>query len=91
LIAQAGYEYRQLADNRRVLTRISTSESAVHEKVMLIDVLSPLVDILNNFVCSLKNTLTGTDIVSKLLDHVIDLLIKIGSFLSDMLTKPKPS
>ncbi|SAM03034.1 hypothetical protein [Absidia glauca] len=89
LIAQAGYEYRQLADNRRVLTRLSTSESAVHEESLIGDLLSPLLNGLKDLLTNLKKSFSGSDIISKVLNKVIDLLIKIATKLSDMLNKPK--
>jgi hypothetical protein len=91
LIAQAGYEYRQLADNRRVLTRLSTSESAVHEESVIGDLLQSLLKGLGDLLAKLKDSIKGTDIISKVLNGVLDLLIKIGNSLSDLLKKSAKS
>ncbi|KAI8330101.1 hypothetical protein BC941DRAFT_456954 [Chlamydoabsidia padenii] len=86
LIAQAGYEYRQLADNRRVLTRISTE--AYHEQ-LIPELLQSLLKTLGDLLTKLKGSIKGDDVISKVLSTVLDLLINVGKALSDML-KPKP-
>lgn len=90
LIAQAGYEYRQLADNRRVLTRLSTSESGVHEQ-LIPELLQSLLKTLGDLLTKLKSSIKGTDIISKVLNTVLDLLISIATSLSNMLNKPAKS
>jgi hypothetical protein len=87
LIANAGYEYRQGADNHRVLTRIST----VHQSADgLAGTIEKLVSGLVKSLDKLKTSAKDNEALTKLLDLVEKLLKSLGTYLEKLLVK-KPA
>ncbi|ORZ06254.1 hypothetical protein BCR42DRAFT_427370 [Absidia repens] len=78
LMAEAGYEYRQLSDNRRVLTRVS-SQSEFNSKADITGFISNLIKSLNDQLAKLQSALEGLKI------PVLPGIVKIISGLLEQL------
>lgn len=88
LMANAGYEFRQLADSHRVLARISTVHTSADGFASVIEkLITGLVGLLDQ----LKTSVKGNEPLTKLLDLVENLLKSLGTYLEKLLAKKATS
>ncbi|CAO3593715.1 unnamed protein product [Absidia cylindrospora] len=87
MMAEAGYEYRQLSDNRRVLTRVSSENGVFHEE-LIPELIDNLVKKLTGLLTTLQKKLSDLglpDIITKMIGSVAGLIQKIGDKISKFL------
>ncbi|KAI8342857.1 hypothetical protein BC941DRAFT_466525 [Chlamydoabsidia padenii] len=82
LMADAGYEYREVANHHRVLTRIRQD----YHPAAFSDVIEKLVMGLTGLLEKLKRAARGNDVLTKVLNLVTNILHSLGRYLEKLLT-----
>ncbi|KAI8089039.1 uncharacterized protein BX664DRAFT_349460 [Halteromyces radiatus] len=89
LINNAGYEYRLLADNRRILSRVSGTEQNTYREEMLNTLIERLVrglvELLNSLRTGQGNAPMNTEVMNRLVGLITSVLQSVGRSLQDSL------